>query len=110
MSKFLVKFKTNQLKHVADSGSMAEEVISTIRTAQAFATQVKLAVLFDKDVAAGSILGYKQGVTLGIGLGIMCKWLLTRQGRPHVVSPVAYSLSFPLSLSSIGLLSSASVL
>lgn len=72
MSKFLVKYKTTQLKHVAESGSMAEEVISTIRTAQAFSTQQKLAVLFDKEVIAGSIVGIKQALVMGLGLGFMC--------------------------------------
>lgn len=71
MSKFLVKYKTAQLKHVAESGSMAEEVISTIRTAQAFSTQKKLAVIFDKDVAAGTILGHRQALVLASGLAVM---------------------------------------
>ena len=35
---------------MADAGGIAEEVISTIRTAQAFGTQKTLAEMFDKPV------------------------------------------------------------
>ena len=38
------------MKHIADAGSLAEEVISTVRTAQAFGTQATLARLYDKHV------------------------------------------------------------
>jgi ATP-binding cassette, subfamily B (MDR/TAP), member 1 len=39
------------LKHTAEGGSLAEEVISTIRTAQAFGTQSTLQGLYNKFVA-----------------------------------------------------------
>ncbi len=35
------------LKHVAEGGNLAEEVISTIRTAQAFGTQATLTGLYN---------------------------------------------------------------
>ena len=35
------------MKHIAEGGSLAEEVISTIRTAQAFGTQRVLEGLYD---------------------------------------------------------------
>jgi ATP-binding cassette subfamily B (MDR/TAP) protein 1 len=38
------------LKHTAEGGSLAEEVISTIRTAQAFGTQSTLERLYSKFV------------------------------------------------------------
>ena len=38
------------MKHTAEGGSLAEEVISTIRTAQAFGTQSKLEGLYSKFV------------------------------------------------------------
>ena len=41
------------LKHGADSGTLAEEVISTIRTAQAFGTQNVLAELYEVFCAKG---------------------------------------------------------
>lgn len=76
MSRFMVKYKTAQLKHVAESGSIAEEVISTIRTAQAFSTQSKLAAIFDVHVLAGIGIGYKQAIVMACTLGFMCEYLI----------------------------------
>ncbi|KAI0252878.1 ABC transporter type 1, transmembrane domain-containing protein, partial [Lactifluus subvellereus] len=39
MGKFISKYMQLSLKHVAEGGTLAEEVVSTIRTAQAFGTQ-----------------------------------------------------------------------
>jgi ATP-binding cassette subfamily B (MDR/TAP) protein 1 len=50
MNVFASKLKLAQLTHVAEGGSLAEEVISTIRTAQAFGTQKKLAKMYDKHI------------------------------------------------------------
>ena len=38
------------MKHTGDGGSLAGEVISTVRTAQAFGAQATLARLYDKHV------------------------------------------------------------
>lgn len=45
-----LKFFRLALKHTAEGGSLAEEVISTIRTAQAFGTQLTLEGLYNKFV------------------------------------------------------------
>ncbi|KAF9441291.1 hypothetical protein P691DRAFT_587071, partial [Macrolepiota fuliginosa MF-IS2] len=47
MTKFMTKFMQSSLKHTAESGSLAEEVISTVRTAQAFGTQAVLSNLYN---------------------------------------------------------------
>ena len=47
MNFFMSKLKLRQLTHVAEGGSLAEEVIGTIRTAQAFGTQNKLSEMYD---------------------------------------------------------------
>ena len=71
MGIFTTKFKQAALHQVAESGTLAEEVISSIRTAQAFSTQKKLAAMFDKQVDAALIVGNKQSVVMACGLGIM---------------------------------------
>jgi ATP-binding cassette subfamily B (MDR/TAP) protein 1 len=38
------------LKHIAEGGSLAEEVISTVRTAHAFGTQKTLGALYNRHV------------------------------------------------------------
>jgi ATP-binding cassette subfamily B (MDR/TAP) protein 1 len=57
------------LKHVADGGTLAEEVISTVRTAHAFGTQKTLSGLYDAHVTAASVVDAKGALVNGGGLG-----------------------------------------
>ena len=65
---FLTRYRTQQLNHQADSGSLAEEVIATIRTAHAFGVQRTLGVLFNRHVELGHLVEIKMAVVSGIGL------------------------------------------
>lgn len=65
---FLSRYRTQQLNHQADSGSLAEEVIATVRTAHAFGVQNTLGVLFNKHVELGHVVECKMAVVTGIGL------------------------------------------
>ena len=47
------------MKHIAEGGSVAEEVISTIRTAQAFGTQSILEGLYNNFVAGALTVDLK---------------------------------------------------
>lgn len=58
------------LKHVADGGTVAEEVISTIRTAQAFGTQKILSDMYDVHVGKANEVDNKAAVWHGVGLGV----------------------------------------
>ncbi|KAG2070640.1 P-loop containing nucleoside triphosphate hydrolase protein [Suillus decipiens] len=71
MKKFLSKYTQLSLKHVADAGSLAEEVISTIRTAQAFGTQRILSGLYDENIDVTRVLESQASVWQGIGLGCL---------------------------------------
>ncbi|KAF7288516.1 hypothetical protein HMN09_01380600 [Mycena chlorophos] len=51
MNRVISKFQQRSLKHVAESGSLAEEVISTIRTAQAFGSQLTLSGLYNSHIS-----------------------------------------------------------
>jgi len=57
-----------QLKHIADGGSLAEEIVSTIRTAQAFGSQNVLASLYDSAIQKAYFAGCRGAVAHGIGL------------------------------------------
>lgn len=56
------------LKHTAEGGSLAEEVISTIRTAQAFGTQSTLERLYDRFVTGALTVDLKAAYWHGGGL------------------------------------------
>jgi len=57
------------LKQIAEAGSIAEEVIGTIRTAQAFGTQDVLARLYNCKVDAAHKIDMKAAIWHGGGVG-----------------------------------------
>ncbi|KAJ2926584.1 hypothetical protein H1R20_g10519, partial [Candolleomyces eurysporus] len=69
MNFFMTKYMQLSLKHVADGGNLAEEVISTVRTAQAFGTQPKLSTLYDRHVEKALAMDIKTAIWNGGGLG-----------------------------------------
>ncbi|KAG1825477.1 P-loop containing nucleoside triphosphate hydrolase protein [Suillus subaureus] len=71
MKKFLSKYTQLSLKHVAEAGSLAEEVISTIRTAQAFGTQKTMSGIYDKNVDVTRAVDAKASIWQGVGLGCL---------------------------------------
>ena len=58
------------LKYVAEGGSFAEEVFSSVRTAHAFGTQKKLGDLYDVRVNNSYKLEAKKAIFQGVGLGV----------------------------------------
>jgi ATP-binding cassette subfamily B (MDR/TAP) protein 1 len=59
------------LKHVAEAGSLAEEVISTVRTAHAFGIQKVLSGIYDKNIDVTRIVDTKASISHGAGLGCL---------------------------------------
>ncbi|KAF9077717.1 P-loop containing nucleoside triphosphate hydrolase protein [Rhodocollybia butyracea] len=70
MNKFISKYMQLALKAVADGGTLAEEVISTVRTAQAFGTQSILASLYDTHIENSSVVDAKAAIWHGGGLAV----------------------------------------
>ncbi|KAJ3557811.1 hypothetical protein NM688_g1262 [Phlebia brevispora] len=70
MNKFVSRYKQLSLKHIAESGTVAEEVIATIRTAQAFGTQEILARLYDKPIELSRKADLKAAVWQGGGMSL----------------------------------------
>ncbi|KAI0054749.1 P-loop containing nucleoside triphosphate hydrolase protein [Artomyces pyxidatus] len=70
MNKFISLYTQLSLANVADGGTLAEEVISTIRTAQAFGTQKVLATLYDVDVNKAALMDARAAIAHGGGLAI----------------------------------------
>lgn len=58
------------LKHVADGGTLAEEVISTVRTAQAFGTQRTLADLYDGHITQAYTADMRSAIWNGGSLAV----------------------------------------
>ncbi|THG99669.1 hypothetical protein EW026_g2716 [Hermanssonia centrifuga] len=70
MNKFVSTYMQLSLKHVAEAGSLAEEVISTVRTAHAFGTQRILSDLYDGYISKARKVDMKAAVWHGGGLAV----------------------------------------
>ncbi|KAJ6527152.1 hypothetical protein B0H19DRAFT_1335178 [Mycena capillaripes] len=70
INKGISRYLQLSLQHVADSGSLAEEVISTVRTAQAFGTQKILLGLYDSHILQSEEAELKSAVIHGGGLAV----------------------------------------
>ena len=58
------------LKHTAEGGSLAEEVISTVRTAQAFGTQKNLGALYNLHINESLKVDLQAAVWHGGGIAV----------------------------------------
>lgn len=70
MNKFVTGYMQLSLKHVAEGGTLAEEVISTVRTAQAFGTQSILSGLYNAHIDKSQNVDMKAAVWQGGGLAV----------------------------------------
>ncbi|KAG8991312.1 GTPase-activating protein, partial [Tulasnella sp. 427] len=71
MTVFEAKYKQQALTETATGGSLAEEVLSTIRTAQAFGSQRTLSSLYRGFAVRAYLLEAKMAILRGVGIGIM---------------------------------------
>ncbi|KAH8803203.1 P-loop containing nucleoside triphosphate hydrolase protein [Xylogone sp. PMI_703] len=70
-SSFIIKFSKQSLESYALGGTVAEEVVSSIRNAVAFGTQDKLAREYDKHLKHAEHYGFKLKTVLGVMVGFM---------------------------------------
>jgi ATP-binding cassette, subfamily B (MDR/TAP), member 1 len=71
LSRFLVKFNKTALQSYGQGGTVAEEVLSSIRNATAFGTQDKLARQYNKHLIEAERWGFKAKGTLGVMVGLI---------------------------------------
>ncbi|KAF9649396.1 P-loop containing nucleoside triphosphate hydrolase protein [Thelephora ganbajun] len=71
MNKFISKYMQESLEHIAEGGTIAEEVISTIRTSHAFGSQNMLHSLYNNRVMSAKAVDLKQAIWQGGALGVM---------------------------------------
>lgn len=70
-SRFIVRFSKQALGSYGAGGTVAEEVISSVRNATAFGTQDKLAKQYEAHLAEGEKWGIKVKIIVGIMIGAM---------------------------------------
>ena len=69
MNHYITRYRESMLLLTSQAGTLAEEVISSIRNTHAFGTQKKLAAMYDKPNLEAMQLGIKSSVANGIGMG-----------------------------------------
>ncbi|KAL1745562.1 P-loop containing nucleoside triphosphate hydrolase protein [Schizophyllum fasciatum] len=67
---FSSKYVERTSRHVAESGSVAEEIISTVRTAKAFGTENALASLYNGHIERAHIEDLKNSLVQGIAASV----------------------------------------
>jgi ATP-binding cassette, subfamily B (MDR/TAP), member 1 len=95
---FQAKFAQQVVSEYAKASTVAEEIISSVRTAQAFGTQDKLANLYDDNLIAAQKIGYKQQISGAFMLATMffsvyafyglgfCTWIFVQANRRGRIS------------------------
>lgn len=79
-SRYLVMFNKKSLASYAVGGTVAEEVLSTIRNATAFGTQEKLARQYDLHLAEAERWGYRLKATLSVFIGLVLCFVFLNYG------------------------------
>ncbi|RAK71595.1 ABC multidrug transporter Mdr1 [Aspergillus fijiensis CBS 313.89] len=79
-SRFIVKYSKKSLESAGAGGTVAEEVISSIRNATAFGTQDKLAKQYEAHLAEAEKWGIKTQVILGFMIGGMFGIMFSNYG------------------------------
>jgi len=93
MEYFMSTYKQLSLQYNADGGSLAEEVISTIRTAQAFGTQRILSGLYDVQVNKSLTVELKSAAWNGGGLAVFFFVIYASYGLGACLYRAEYSQS-----------------
>ena len=86
------------LEYVADGASLAEEVISTVRTAQAFGTQTILSKMYDFHVDKSHVVELKSAIWNGGGLGFFFFVIYASYGLGKRLSPLPTLFDLPFCL------------
>lgn len=79
-SRFIVKFNKKSLAAYGVGGTVAEEVLSSIRNATAFGTQDKLARQYDQHLVEAQKWGFRFKATLGVMIGFMLCFVFLNYG------------------------------
>lgn len=79
------------LEYVAEGGSLAEEVISTVRTAQAFGTQKILSAMYDTHVNKSLVVELKSAIWNGGGLGFFFFVIYASYGLGKSIFQASYN-------------------
>lgn len=91
---YMAKLATQVVGEYSKAATIAEEVISSIRTAQAFGTEEKLAKQYDTSLIAAQKVGYRKAGVLALMFAGIFTLVYLAYGLAFCIFPCC--LSFPL--------------
>jgi ATP-binding cassette subfamily B (MDR/TAP) protein 1 len=71
MGYFVTRYTEQSQDAYAQAGSVAEQALSGLRTVYAFSMQLHFVERYNKELLNAQRLGYKRGIALGIGSGVL---------------------------------------
>lgn len=71
MGYFVTRYTEQSQDAYAQAGSVAEQALSGLRTVYAFSMQLHFVERYNKELHNAQRLGYKRGIALGIGSGVL---------------------------------------
>jgi ATP-binding cassette, subfamily B (MDR/TAP), member 1 len=84
---FVAKYTGLVLKEYGYASNLAEEIIASVRTVQAFGTQDKLAKLYDDNLVAAQRTGYKQQFSTAVMLAVLFFCIYSFYGLGFCTTP-----------------------
>jgi ATP-binding cassette subfamily B (MDR/TAP) protein 1 len=96
-SRFIVKYSKQNVSAYAEGGSIAEEVISSVRNAVAFGTQDRLAKQYDVHLTRAEFFGFKLKSALGMMIACMMLILYLNYGLAFWMYVFCPSLDYGVS-------------
>ena len=101
MNIFMSKYKVASLSHIADGGTVAEEIIGSVQTAQAFGSQNVLSEMYNTHISKSAYLEKKMAVVHGLSLAVFffviySRWVSISKALllDSIFLPSSYGLSF----------------
>lgn len=92
MNKFMSKYKQNQLEATAQGATLAEEVISSIRSVHAFGNQKRLAAMYDEPNQKTLQEGLKSALFNGGGCALPLPPASHSRGRAPFFLPLSLTI------------------
>jgi len=87
---FIAKLSTKVVAEYSAAATIAEEVLSSVRTAQAFGTEEKLATEYDKSLISAQKVGYKKAVVLACMFAAVFTLVYLTYGLAFCNSPLPF--------------------
>jgi ATP-binding cassette subfamily B (MDR/TAP) protein 1 len=90
--RFVAKYSRGVLSGYSDAATIAEEILSSVRTVQAFGKEEKLASLYESSLRTSQKAGYRKAFALALVLASLFTAMYLMNGLAFCKHPLKYKL------------------